>query len=531
MAGAARARPRRQRAADGSRVWRCAGHSAGAIHTVSQLSGLPGLHCCASPRPDPTTSGADSYRESCSCLSTGCRCCGGHCWTALSGGAQVAMPAAAAWRLGCSLRGADGFVEYPRIFKGTQGCGSARRRDYWTALAGRPASAPLAAPLGTQPKQGMALDAGRAWFPWEAASPKRQSFSSALDAGPRTLGCAPGAAAPASPGPGSAPGARVPAGDAWADAAVARAAAAAAESMQAGEAAGQGQGGCGASSARRRARPATSCSGPPADARRGRQRPHSAAADGPQAPASSSAFDCARYDAVCEPSPVRVTALSKRGGTYWFARPATDADAAAAAAAWHPLGDGSQFRTCFRRPRVDRKLTLCTCVSPERPGGTEQPGGEAPQQHPATAGRLSAARPSTALARAPASSSSLLVSPDRGARAVEGVLPRMRPRSAFGSPQHGRASQAAQAGTPAVASEAGAYVEVELRAEQPGGMFGWDGWHRPASRARVVAARSAEATVPRLMVPAAVPVRQGGVREVREGWALAQDLLIIRSLA
>lgn len=301
--------------------------------------------------------------------------------------------------------------------------------------------------------------------------------------------------------------------------------------MQAGEAAGQGQGGCGASSARSRARPATSCTGAPADARRGRQRPHSAAADGPRAPASSSVFDRARYDAVCGPSPVRVTALSKQGSTYWFARPATDADARAAADSWHPLGDGSQFRTCFRRPRVDREPPFRACVSPERPGGNEQAGGEAPQQQPATAGRLSAARPNTALGRAPASSASLLVPLDRGARAVEGVLPRMRPRSAFGSPQHGRTSQDAQAGPPAVASEAGAYVEAELRAEQPGDMFGWNGRRRPASRARVVAARSAEATVPRLMVPAAVPVRQGGVREVREGWALAQDLLIIRSLA
>lgn len=438
------------------------------------------------------------------------------------------MPAAAAWRLGCSLRGEDGYVDYLKIFRSPRGCSSGRRRGYWAALAGRPASAPLAAPKSAKPEHGLKPDARRAWFAWEATS-DGQSLWSASGASPGEPRSKLGAPATACPQPGGAPSACAPAEDAWADAGVARAAAAAAASAQASEAAGEGQGGFGAQSA-------TSCSRAPAcaDARRSRQRPHSAA-DGPRDLANSSAFDRARYDAACQllPAP-RAAALGRQGRAYWFARPPTDADARAAADAWHPLGDGSQFRTCFSRPRVTREPPFRTCVSPERPGGTCVPDCEAPRQRPATAERLGGARPSTALGRAPTSSSSLLAPPGRGggvAGSDEGVVRQMRPRSAFGGARHGGASQRAAAGPPAACSVAGSQSEAEIQAEQPGGAFGWEGRRRPASPARVVAAHSAEAALPRHMVPAAVPVRQGSVCQLREGWALAQDLLIIRALA
>lgn len=199
-------------------------------------------------------------------------------------------------------RRADGYVDYPALFRGLAGPGP--RRDYWSALAGRPAStALLAAPAAladAKPCAGFQAAPGRPWLPWEAAQgacgAERQMCSGAADA------CTAAANRPvAAPAAGLAQGqeeAQQPAhgraDDAWADAAVVRAAAVAAASA----AAHQGDVAC----AQGRGRPATACGATPPckeGVRQPHQRPQSAAAG---VRCRQAAFERARYDAAASVS-------------------------------------------------------------------------------------------------------------------------------------------------------------------------------------------------------------------------------------
>ena len=425
------------------------------------------------------------------------------CWR------QVGVPASEAWRLGCSLRGADGYVDYPVLFRGLHGPGTCPRRDRWSALAGRPASTPLCAapaPLAdAKPCAGSLAAPGRLWLPWESVSGacevERQSCSGAQEA-----------CTAAANGPSAAPSACLAQGgkegllpdivradDAWADAAVVRAAAVAAASAagrQGDMACAQGQG-----------RPATACgAAPPRRQGAGQpsQRPQSAAAgvSGRQA-----AFERARYDAAAR-APAAPRQETVRGGhaPYWFSLAAPGREEAASAAAWRLLGDASQFRTCFSRARPEHRPQFLVCA-----------GRGLPAETPTTMAAALLRRPASALACALRQAAADV---GRGAAAHTARVSeagRARPHSALGDVRRGSADLAAGPGTAA--------------RQAPGSAAGWDDRRRPPSRGRAVTAQSAEGALPRAMVPAALPVGRGRAADAREGRALAQDMLVVRALA
>ena len=423
---------------------------------------------------------------------------------------QVGVPAWEAWRLGCNLRGADGYVDYPALVRALRGPGTRPRRDFWSALARRPASTPLAAiPAALADAQlcaGVAAAPARPWLPWESAQgaceAERQGCSGAgvaCTAPAHRLGAAP--AACLAQGQKEAQHlAHGRADDAWADAAVVRAAAVAAASaaaQQGDTACAQGQG-----------RPATACGTAPPGRQKAWQpgrRPQSAAAGDS---CRQAAFERARYDAVaCPPAAPQLETVHGAHAPYWYALVPPGRGEAAFAAAWRPLGDASQFRTCFSRARAEHRPQFLVHAGRGLPAESVTARPMKLLQRPASAlacaGRQAAADDLCGAARV---GTGVAAQPAAGAG-------RARPQSALGDARRGPGHPAAGAGTAA------------------GSMSGWDSRRRPPSRGRAVTAQSAEGALPRAMVSAALPAGRGRACDVRAGEALAQDMLVVRALA
>lgn len=422
---------------------------------------------------------------------------------------QVGVPAWEAWRLGCNLRGADGYVDYPALFRVLRGPSTRARRDFWSGLAGRPASTPLAAApaalVDAQPCAGVAAAPARPWLPWESAE-------GACDA--ERQGCSGAGVACTAPAhrPGVAPAACLPqvereaqrpahgrADDAWADAAVVRAAAVAAASA----AAQQGDAAC----AQGQGWPATACvAAPPGrqEAWQPGRRPQSATAGDS---CRQAAFERARYDAAaCPPAAPRLETVRGAHAPYWYALAAPGREEAFAAA-WRPLGDASQFRTCFSRARAEHRPQFLVHAGRGLPAESMTARPMALLQRPASAlacaGRQAAAG---ILAGAAEVGTGAAAHPAAGAG-------RARPQSALADARRGTGHPAAGPGTAA------------------GSMSGWDSRRGPPSRGRAVPAQAAEGALPRAMVPAALRAGHGRASDVRAGEALARDMLVVRALA